>query len=42
MKRKSWQPEYRFGGNPASWELPNRLGENQIYVRSKKKARKKS
>lgn len=43
--RKSWEPEYRFGGNPASFYRPNRLGENQnsrpvIKVRKPKKGKK--
>jgi len=24
--RKSWQPEYRFGGNPSDWVKPAALG----------------
>lgn len=43
-KRKKWQPEYRFGGNPADVYRPNVLGENQVAHRlpkTKKPKRKK-
>lgn len=31
--RKSWEPEYRFGGNPAeTWFLPALLGTRNPYV----------
>ena len=43
--RKSWEPEYRFGGNPCSFMKPRPLGENQnVYntkVKGKMKRRKK-
>jgi len=29
--RKSWQPEYRFGGNKGSWSYPAELGITSTY-----------
>lgn len=44
-KRKSWEPEYRFGGNRADGYLPNRLGSDTraglIKVAKPKKAKRK-
>ena len=28
-KRKKWEPEHRFGGNPTDFWRPKPLGENQ-------------
>lgn len=41
--RKKWEPEYRFGGSPHSWCVPNRLGENQVntIIKKPKPKRKK-
>jgi len=40
--RKKWEPEYRFGGNPADHIRPNVLGDNRIaYKPTKTKKRKK-
>lgn len=38
--RKKWMPEYRFGGNPSDRVLPNVLGENKLYLRPKKVAKR--
>lgn len=40
-RRKNWEPEYRFGGNPADTYRPNRLGENQYRAAIKKPKRKR-
>lgn len=33
--RKKWQPEYRFGGNPAIGWVPGILGETQCQWRTR-------
>lgn len=33
--RKSWEPEYRFGGDRTSWYSPKPLGENDNVWRAK-------
>lgn len=40
MKRKKWEPEYHFGGNPADYVKPNPLGENQSPYLIKRKLKK--
>lgn len=41
-KRKKWEPEYRFGGNPASFYRPRPLGENASpYTVKPKKVKRK-
>lgn len=39
--RKSWEPEYRFGGNPADFYTPNPLGRNQSPYHTKLKSNPK-
>lgn len=34
--RKKWEPEYRYGGPPADYMMPNPLGENQAVWRTPK------
>lgn len=34
--RKKWEPEYRFGGNKASWGVPVPLGQAIGYRETKK------
>jgi hypothetical protein len=40
-KRKKWEPEYRFGGNPADCIKPNPLGENKVYYHQRLKSKRR-
>ena len=39
--RKKWEPDYRFGGNPASHTKPAPLGTTSPYTTKSKKRKRK-